>query len=96
MWGDHKMGVGRLQPISQRLPIVLLQDQTEVRHGHQMLADMARHRGFEGFAQVQRDLVREKIKVHPGVGGATFGATEHTTVKAAGFVEVGDVKCEME
>jgi hypothetical protein len=96
MGGNHKRGVCRLQAVGQRLPIVLLQDQTEMGHGYQVLADMACQRGFEGFAQMQRDLVREKVKVHPRVGGATFGATEDAAVKAAGFVEVGDVKCEME
>jgi hypothetical protein len=40
--------------------------------------------------------VRKKVKVHPGVGRSTFGATEDAAVKVAGFVKVGDVECKME
>ena len=92
---DHKLHVGRLQAVGQCLPVVLLQDQTEVRHRHQMLADMACQGGLERFTQVQGNLVREKVKVHPGVGGSTLFATKHAAIKAAGFVEVGDVKSEV-
>jgi hypothetical protein len=51
--------------------------------------------GLERLTQMQGDLVREKVKVHPGVGGATFLATECAAIKAAGLVEVGDVKSEV-
>jgi hypothetical protein len=56
---------------------------------------MAREGGFEGLTQVQRDLVREEVKVHPGVGGSTFLATEKAAIKAACLVKVGDVKSEV-
>jgi hypothetical protein len=53
---------------------------------------MARQSGLEGFAQMQRNLVREKIKVDPSVGGATLLATQQVTIKTPCFVQVGDVK----
>jgi hypothetical protein len=56
---------------------------------------MTRQGGFEGLAQMQRNLVRKKVKVHPRVGGATLLATQNATIKATCFVQVGDMKCEM-
>jgi hypothetical protein len=95
VWLDHKTQTQRLQALGQGLPIRSLQDQTKVRHGHQVVADTARVAGFERFAQMQRDLVREKVEIDPSVGGATFLATEHIAVKATGFVKVGDMEGEM-
>jgi hypothetical protein len=42
------------------------------------------------------NLVREKIKVHPGIGRATLLAAEEAAIKTAGLVEVGDMKSKME
>jgi hypothetical protein len=44
---------------------------------------------------MQRDLVREKIKVHPSIGGATLLAAKEATIKTASLVEVSDMKSKM-
>jgi hypothetical protein len=51
--------------------------------------------GFQGFAQVQRDLMSVKIKIHPSVGTATLRATQHVAIKMASHVQIGDVEGEM-
>lgn len=89
---DHKTQTAGLQAFGQGLPITGLQDQAKVRHGHQLIAHAAGVAGLEGLSKMQRNLVREKIKIHPGVGGSSFLAAEHTAVKTAGFVQVGDMK----
>jgi hypothetical protein len=89
---DHKAQTAGLQAFGQGLPITSLQDQAKVWHGHQLIAYTARVAGLEGLSQMQRNLVREKIKIDPGVGGTSFLAAEHTAVKTAGFVQVGHMK----
>jgi hypothetical protein len=44
---------------------------------------------------MQRDLVREKIKVNPSLGRSALLASEHIAIKAARFIQVCDVKSEM-
>jgi hypothetical protein len=92
---NHEVEVGRLQSVCQGLPIVLLQNQTKVRHGHHVVADTAREGCFERFSQVKGNLVREKIKVHPSVGGATLLAAKEAAIKTASLVEVRDMKSKM-
>jgi hypothetical protein len=38
----------------------------------------------------------EEIEIDPGVRAAALLATKHTTVKAAGFIKIGDMIGEME
>ena len=44
---------------------------------------------------MQRNLVVVKIEIHPGVGAATFGATQHVAIKTTCHIEVGHVECKM-
>ena len=60
------------QAVGHGLPVGTLQDQAKVRHGHHVLAHAACGGRLERLAQVQRDLVVEEIKVHPGVGRAAL------------------------
>jgi hypothetical protein len=47
--------------------------------------------GFQGRAQLPRQLVTGKVKVHPGVGAA-----QHIHLKTTGHLQVGDVEGKME
>ena len=38
----------------------------------------------------------EEVEVHPGVGASSFLASQHTTVEASRFIEVGDVEGKVE
>jgi len=84
-----------LQARGERLPIVMLQRKTEVRHGHPMVTHAPGVGGFEGFAQMQGYLVVEEVEVHPGSGAAPFAATQYAAVKGARCIQIGDVKGEM-
>ena len=53
MGRHHKRHVRRQQAVCQSLPIVFLQVQAKVRHGHELIAHMACQRGFERLTQVQ-------------------------------------------
>ena len=98
--GQHQVG-GRpvtlgLQPFGQGLPLGQGQHQAEMGHGHQGVADMAGAGGGKGLAPVQRQLVAEKIEIHPGRGGAAFGAAHGSAIEMARLIEVADVDGQVE
>ena len=41
---------------------------------------------------MRRQLMPEKIKIDPGVGGSALGAAQHTPIKAARLVNIPDVE----
>ena len=41
---------------------------------------------------MQGNLVAEKIKIYPGVGTASLGATQHVAIKLAGNIQIGDIE----
>src|SRR6218665_3296306 len=92
---QHEGGAGSTRGRSEGLPVRQLQNGPEMGHGHHVLADLAGTGTGAGLAQVQRDLVAEKVEVDPGGGASAFPAPQHVTVKAAGCVQVGDVKGEV-
>lgn len=93
---DHERHALGLQAIGQGLPVGALQNQAEVRHGHEMLAHMPGASSPERLSQMQGDLVREKIKVDPGLGRSSLAATQHIAVKTARFVQVRHIEGKME
>ncbi|MNT44842.1 hypothetical protein D3C72_1813860 [compost metagenome] len=60
-----------------------------------MVSDVSGAGAGERGAQVQGNLVAKKIEVHPGIGASPFLATQHATIKAAGGIQIGDVKGEV-
>ena len=92
---QHKRNPLRGELICQRLPIIHLQNRTQVGHGHQMLGHMAGVGGGKGFAQVQRNLVTKKVKVDPGVGAAPFAAAQHAAVELARGIQIAHMKSQV-
>ena len=51
--------------------------------------------GLKRLAQMQRNLVAEKIKVHPGLGTTPLCAAEYVAVKRPRSLQIGDVVGEV-
>ena len=68
------------------LPVGQRQHQAEMQHRHHVPAHATGALGFQGRAQLPRQLVTGKVKVHPGVGAA-----QHIHLKTTGHLQVGDV-----
>jgi hypothetical protein len=64
-------------------------------HRHVMLADFPGVADRKGFAQVQRQLMAEKIEIDPRLGTATFFTPQQTSIKIAGNLQIADVHSEM-
>ena len=47
------------------------------------------------FAQMQRQLMPEKIEVNPGLGAAPFFTSQKITIELAGNLQIADVNSEM-
>src|SRR6218665_3039474 len=87
---------GRVHLIERAKALDLYRVAARVMKEHRpLLAGLAGTGTGAGLAQVQRDLVAEKVEVDPGGGASAFPAPQHVTVKAAGCVQVGDVKGEV-
>ncbi len=59
--------------------------------GTRMVTDMAGIGGGEGCAEMQRELMAEKVEIDPCICAAPFGAAQKIAVKGARFGKVGDV-----
>jgi hypothetical protein len=75
----------------ERKPGIEREDDAEMRHHHLMLADNPGARDLEWFADVQGDLVSEKIEIDPGFCAAPFQASQNASIESAGLLQVMDM-----
>ena len=66
-----------------------------MRHGHQVVAHVARVGGLKWFTKVTRDLVAEEIKIYPCIGAAACSTAQGGTVKLPGGIQVVDVESKV-
>ena len=84
---DHELDPGRLQPVSQFVPLVPGQDNAEMRHRYIMPVNRVAVPGTTGSGSIIHDvgdeLVPEEIEVHPSLITATFTTPQQVPVEGA-------------
>ena len=85
---QHEIGACRCQPVGKGLPVGQSQHQPEMGHGHHRLANLSCCGIGKGRAQMQAELMAEKVEINPGVGRTPLGAAQRLPVKGAGGVKI--------
>ncbi len=61
-----------------------------------MITDFARGLVRERRAQMQAELMAEKVEIDPCISRAPFGGTKGAGLEFSGFIQIGNVEREME
>ena len=85
---DDEIGLPVFETSCERVPIVKWQHDTEMRHWHHVIADFSRGRVRKRLAQMQAELMSEKVKIDPGFGAPPLHTAQKAAVKGAHFVEL--------
>lgn len=96
-WRSFKGDARSLESSGKFLPRFERQNDTEMRIITVWSATRPVRVSSQGFAQMQRDLVAEKVEIDPRVSAAHLLASENFTIEAASVIKIsyviGDMRC---
>lgn len=93
---DFEGDLGISQPCCQSPPVIHGKDDAEMRHRNTVTINrVAPGIASSTLCQMRDDLMAVEIEVDPGIGAATFPATDHAAPKSPGSGQVIDRECEV-
>ena len=92
---QYKLHVTAQQAFFESVPVGHGQYHAKMRHGHPVLADFPGIANGKRLAQMQRQLMAEKVDIYPALRAAALSTAQHVSVKAPRRDQVVNVIGEM-